>query len=140
MRALFLGLGLAFIALPAFAQPVQLTMCGNRPNTATKTCLIDGDTLWLHGENIRLKDFDTPEPQSQICGGAAEVALAHRASARMLELLNGNDWTIERFGTDNTRSKRRLATIRINGRDIGDILIDERLARHWPHGDEWWCH
>lgn len=126
-------------ALPAFAQPVQLGMCGNRPNTADKTCLVDGDTLWLHGENIRLKDFDTPEPQTQICGGAAEVALAHRASARMLELLNGNEWTIERFGTDNTRSKRRLATIRIGGRDVGDILIEERLARSWPNGDEWWC-
>jgi len=36
-------------------------------------------------------DFDTPEPQTQICGGAAEVALAHRASARLIELLNGNE-------------------------------------------------
>lgn len=126
-------------ATPTQAQPVILEMCGNRPNTADKTCLVDGDTLWLWGENIRLRDFDTPEPQSQLCGGQAEVALAHRASARLLELLNGNDWTIERFGTDNTRSKRRLATIRIGGQDVGDVLIEERLARRWPDGDEWWC-
>lgn len=134
-----LAAALLATALPAFAQPVHLTMCGNRPNTADKTCLVDGDTLWLHGENIRLKDFDTPEPQTAICGGAAEVALAHKASARMLELLNGNDWTIERFGTDGTRSKRRVATIRIDGRDVGDILIEEGLARRWPNGKEWWC-
>jgi len=57
----------------------------------------------------------------------------------MLELLNSNDWTIERFGLDSTRSKRRLATIRIDGRDVGDILIEERLARPWPNGKEWWC-
>ena len=114
-------------------------MCGNQRNTPTKTCLVDGDTLWLSGENIRLKDFDTPEPQSSICGGQREVALAHQASARMLELLNNNEWTIERFGLDSTRSKRRLATIRIDGRDVGDILIEERLARAWPNGDEWWC-
>ena len=31
-----------------------------RPNTTDRTCLVDGDTLWLHGENIRLKDIDTP--------------------------------------------------------------------------------
>lgn len=125
--------------LPAFAGTPTLDMCGNRRNTAEKTCLVDGDTLWLYGENIRLKDFDTPEPQSSICGGRAEVELAHQASARMLELLNSNEWTIDRFGLDSTSSKRRLATIRINGRDVGDILIEERLARRWPDGHEWWC-
>ncbi|AVF05752.1 nuclease [Devosia sp. I507] len=114
-------------------------MCGNRPNTADKTCVVDGDTLWLQGENIRLKDFDTPEPQTQICGGAAEVELADRASARLLELLNNNSWTIERFGFDSTRSRRTLATIRIDGRDVGDILIGEGLARRWPDGHEFWC-
>lgn len=125
------------VAGPASA--TSLEMCGNRPNTADKTCVVDGDTLWLNGENIRLKDFDTPEPQTQICGGAAEVALAHRASARLLDLLNGNEWTIDRFGYDNTSSRRTLATIRINGRDVGDILIAEGLARRWPNGREFWC-
>lgn len=122
---------------PALA--TDLEMCGNRPNTADKTCVVDGDTLWLNGENIRLKDFDTPEPQTQICGGAAEVALAHQASARLLDLLNGNEWTIERFGYDSTSSRRTLATIRINGQDVGDILIAEGLARRWPSGIEFWC-
>jgi endonuclease YncB( thermonuclease family) len=117
----------------------KLEMCGNRPNTSDKTCLVDGDTLWLNGENIRLKDFDTPEPQTAICGGEAEQDLADKASARMLELLNSHDWTIERFGLDSTSSKRRLATIWINGRDVGDILIQERLARQWPDGEEFWC-
>jgi micrococcal nuclease len=127
------------LADAASAQSPQLEMCGNRPNTSDKTCLVDGDTLWLAGENIRLKDFDTPEPQSAICGGRAEVELAHRASARLLELLNHDNWAIERFGLDSTSSKRRLATISIDGQDVGDILIAERLARRWPDGDEWWC-
>lgn len=130
---------LLLLSVQASAENPQLEMCGNRPNTDDKTCLVDGDTLWLAGENIRLQDFDTPEPQSQICGGAAEVALAHRASARLLELLNGNEWRIERFGYDRTRSKRRLATIKVDGRDVGDILIEEGLARRWPDGAEFWC-
>lgn len=129
-----------FMFAAGSALATDLEMCGNRPNTADKTCVVDGDTLWLHGENIRLKDFDTPEPQTQVCGGAAEVALAHQASARLLELLNDNEWTIERFGHDNTSSRRTLATVRISGRDVGDILIAEGLARRWPHGDEFWCH
>ncbi|MCC6984470.1 MAG: thermonuclease family protein [Bauldia sp.] len=106
-------------------------------NTRAKTCIVDGDTLWLHGENIRLESFDTPEPQTNVCGGAFERDLAHQASARLLELLNSNDWTIDRFGYDP--SGRRLATIRIGSVDVGDILIAERLARRWPDGPEWWC-
>lgn len=117
----------------------HLRMCerGER-NTPTKTCVVDGDTLWLHGTDYRLRDYDTPEPQSDICGGRAEVQLAHKASARFLEMLNSNRWTIETFGADRT-GRRVLASIRINGRDVGDILISERLARQWPDGDEWWC-
>ena len=130
---------LLLISVPAYANGFTLEKCGNRPNTPDKTCVVDGDTLWLAGENIRLQAFDTPEPQTAICGGAAEVALAHLASDRLLQLLNENEWTIERFGLDNTRSKRRLATIRIGGRDVGDILIEEGLARSWPHGAEFWC-
>ncbi|WP_346894020.1 thermonuclease family protein [uncultured Roseibium sp.] len=108
-----------------------------QPNTSDKTCVVDGDTLWLNGEKIRLEAFDTPEPQTNICGGSSEVALAHKASSRLLELLNNNDWTIERGGVD--KFDRTLATIRVDGRDLGDILIDERLARRWPDGEEFWC-
>lgn len=122
------------------ASPVPvLRMCyKGEKNTRTKTCVVDGDTLWIGGTDYRLKDYDTPEPQTDICGGATEVALAHRASARFLELLNSNVWTIETFGQDNT-GRRTLATIRIGGQDVGDILISEHLARRWPDGDEFWC-
>ena|SRR3569833_406352 len=124
----------------AAASPVaHLRMCaeGER-NTSTKTCVVDGDTLWINGTKYRLESFDTPEPMTDICGGDAEVALAHQASARLLALLNGNVWTMTTGGLDLTGT-RTLATIRINGRDVGDILISEHLARHWPDGEEFWC-
>ena len=81
--------------------------------------MVDGDTIWLDGLNLRLESFDTPEPYSDICGGAAEVALAKRASARLLQLLNAYPVTVETFGTD--RYDRTLASIRIGGRDV--VLI-----------------
>lgn len=102
------------------------------------TCVVDGDTIWYQGTNLRLQSYDTPEPYDGICGGQAEVALAKRASSRLLQLLNSNAFTVETFGIDGTGS-RTLATVRIDGRDVGDILIEERLARRWPDGDEWWC-
>lgn len=136
--AMIFGLGLIWISIsPAQAQLV-LEMCSlNQRNTADKTCIVDGDTLWLNGEKIRLEGFDTPEPQTSICGGDQEKALAAQASARLQELLNDNEWTIERDGMD--RNERTLATIRIGGRDVGEWLVEERLARWWPDGEEWWC-
>lgn len=112
---------------------VSFRMCGSN----RYTCIVDGDTIWLEGQNLRLESYDTPEPYNDICGGQAEVALAHRASARLLELLNGNAFTVETHGVD--RYDRTLATIKIAGRDVGDILIAEGLARSWPNGREFWC-
>jgi micrococcal nuclease len=69
--------------------------------------------------------------------GQREVALAHQASARLQQLLNGNAFTVDTAGVD--RYGRVLATIRIGGTDVGDILISEGLERRWPNGEEWWC-
>lgn len=112
----------------------HFTMCGRD----RITCVVDGDTVWWRGQNLRLQSYDTPEPYDDICGGAAEVALAKKASARLLQLLNSNPIKVETFGSDGTGS-RTLATIRVAGRDVADILISEGLARRWPDGDEWWC-
>lgn len=103
------------------------------------TCLVDGDTIWLDGKKLRMAGYDTPEPQSQRCGGEKEVALARQATARVLELLNTKPWTVEYSGDVDNTGSRELITIHIEGRDLGDILIEERLARKWPDGDEFWC-
>lgn len=112
---------------------VDFPMCGKNRHT----CIVDGDTIWLEGTNIRLESYDTPEPHNDICGGQAEVELAHRASRRLRDLLNQNAFTVEAHGED--RYGRTLATIRIADQDVGDILISEGLARSWPNGREFWC-
>ncbi|WP_084619848.1 thermonuclease family protein [Devosia chinhatensis] len=121
-------------AVVASEMRVQFRMYGSGQR---HTCVVDGDTVWLDGMNLRLQAYDTPEPYNDICGGAQEVALANRASARLLDLLNSNSFSVETFGTD--RYDRTLATIRIGGTDVGDILISEGLARRWPDGNEFWC-
>lgn len=137
ITALLATLLAVLLDTPVDAQQFEKCVPGQK-RSATETCVIDGDTIWLEGVKIRLKDFDTPEPQTNICGGRAEIDLAHRASDRLIDLLNTNAWQIQYFGMDRTK-KRRLATITINGVDVGDILIRERLARRWPDGHEFWC-
>jgi micrococcal nuclease len=148
MRMIVTFVGLIFVGIAAFmALSMQnqvetvtnLAICGHsQPNTSDKTCIVDGDTLWLAGVNLRLKDYDTPESRTNICGSFTEIDLANAATDRLQDLLNGNQWEIETFGMDGT-GKRRLATIRIEGEDVGDILIHEGLARRWPDGPEFWC-
>lgn len=133
-----LGMVMCF-SIPALAAPLELRMCapGER-NTLTKSCIVDGDTFWLNGIKYRPEGYDTPEPQSNICGGAKEIALAHKASERFQELLRTGDVTIIALGRKGSAG-RDLVRIHVNGRDVGDILVSERLARWWPNGDEWWC-
>ncbi|WP_299356727.1 thermonuclease family protein [uncultured Shimia sp.] len=124
----------AILSFDAIAQSSTIEKCGSAKRV---TCVVDGDTIWFEGEKIRLKDFDTPEPTTNVCGGQSEKALASKASSRLLELLNENEFTIDRDGKD--KYGRTLAKIRIGGKNVGDILISEGLARSWPDGDEFWC-
>ncbi|MBL4873393.1 MAG: thermonuclease family protein [Rhodobacteraceae bacterium] len=101
------------------------------------TCVVDGDTIWLKGEKIRLMGFDTPETTTAICGGDREKQLGYKATERLQELLTNHKFTVHRDGKD--RYGRTLAIIRIDEVNVGDILVDEGLARYWPDGDEFWC-
>jgi len=121
---------LIFLAVPARA----IEMCDSGKRV---TCVVDGDTLWFRGEKIRMMGCDTPDAITGICGGQKEIRLAARASKRFVQLLNHNTVTIERHGKD--KYGRTLAVIRVGIRNVGDILIAERLARSWPEGQEFWC-
>jgi len=142
MMALFAGIkflsGAGWMSV-SVVPAKNLALCNTQRSTSSaRTCIVDGDTLWLNGVNVRLKDFDTPESHRNICGSFVEIDLAHAATSRLQELLNDNVWAIETFGGDGT-GERRLATIKINSEDVGDILIREGLARRWPDGPEFWC-
>ena len=133
----------AMVVLPVAAdEPMRMCYSGER-NGPEKHCIVDGDTIWFSGSNLRLKDFDTPEPiahNSKCPGGqtALEVELAAKASARLLELINTRPFSVEQYGVDTT-GYRWEGTVRFDGRDVGDILIAEGLAREWPDGDLFWC-
>lgn len=119
------------IASPAFA----IEECGSGQRY---TCVVDGDTLWFEGQKMRLEGYDTPESTTNICGGRNEIALARRATARFIELLNTTEIEIYSAGGSD-RYGRDLVRITSNGRDVGDILVSEGLARYWPDGPEFWC-
>lgn len=98
------------------------------PPTPRVTCVVDGDTVWINREKIRLLDIDAPEMQGKC---PAERALAIRARDRLVMLLRGREVTIRRKGKD--RYGRTLAQIG----DVGEQLVREGLASRWPKRRDW---
>lgn len=101
------------------------------------TCVVDGDTIHIGGEVMRLRDIDAPETYRNLCGGSREVDLGKRAANRLRTLLNAGPVSVARTGQD--RYDRTLVVIKAAGLDVGETLIKDRLARRWPDGEEWWC-
>jgi endonuclease YncB( thermonuclease family) len=100
--------------------------------------VIDGDTIEAaFGVKYRLLGFDTPEIFHSPCDAELELGMA--AKERLEELFaSGEVRVIESGRTDKYR--RTLAHVEVNGRDVGEILIREGLAR--PYKGERrksWC-
>jgi endonuclease YncB( thermonuclease family) len=110
-------------------------LCGHGPR---QNCVIDGDTIWYQGVKIRLMDIDAPEVSEPKC--ASEAALGHKATLRLLELMNAGPFEVVRLGgRDHDKYGRKLRLIKRDGRPITDALIAEGLARRWDGRRRSWC-
>lgn len=101
-------------------------------------CVVDGDTFFMNHDKIRIADIDAPETHGAKC--AAEAELGMRATKRLRELLNSGPFELRGYGTrDRDRYGRKLRIVVLEGRSIGDIMIDEGLARRWNGTRRPWC-
>lgn len=102
--------------------------------------VIDGDTFedLVTGDRYRLENIDTPETGSRArC--RAERELGDRATARARAFIAGaRRLDVRRTGRID-RYDRIIAFVRINGRDLGELMIGEGLARPWRGRREPWC-
>ncbi len=100
----------------------------------------DGDTVELICDGIsqsaRLIGFDAPETRDASC--PSELALGNKATQRLRQILNSEELQISRQGYD--KYGRTLARIWVDGKDVGQILIKEKLARRYLGGSRiHWC-
>ena len=102
------------------------------------TCVVDGDTIWLEGTKIRVADIDTPEISNPRCD--YEYGLGIQARDRLRELLNNRSFELQSIGSrDVDQYGRKLRVLVQNGRSVGDVLVEEGLARTWSGRREPWC-
>ena len=100
-------------------------------------CVVDGDTIWIEGEKIRIADIDAPETHDYGC--AEELALGNRATGRLQELLHGGAVTLGSVDRDEDGYGRKLRLVFVDGRGVGDTLVGEGLARYYRGGRRPWC-
>jgi endonuclease YncB( thermonuclease family) len=92
---------------------------------ARQVYVIDGDTIALARERIRLLAIDAPETRDARC--ERERVAGYETKARVVDLLRfGRSVDIRRQG--HVRYGRTLAHILIDGRDLGEQLVREKLA------------
>ncbi|MBD8555582.1 thermonuclease family protein [Rhizobium sp. CFBP 8762] len=100
--------------------------------------MVDGDTGWQNGKKWRLLDIDTPETSRPECKAEGHTG---KAALNRLAGLMANGYQLQYSGSkDRTSDRRDLVRIRLHdGRDAGEVLIQERLAQPWPNTGNIWC-
>jgi micrococcal nuclease len=99
----------------------------------------DGDTFRLEsGERIRIAGIDAPETHRDQAKCTGEVALGLRAKDQATALLAGRNVTLHRVGRSYNRT---VATVTLDGRDVGSELVRMGIAAWWPRGrpKPAWC-
>lgn len=102
-----------------------------------KTCVVDGDTIWFRGDKFRIADIDAPEISSPRCED--EKVVGEIARDRLLELLNAGGFSLRSGWRDTDRYGRKLRTITRKEKSLGEMLVEEGLARRWGEPRRDWC-
>ncbi|MEP7350856.1 MAG: thermonuclease family protein [Sphingorhabdus sp.] len=100
-------------------------------------CVVDGDTIWLAGEKIRIADIDTPETHDYGC--QSEKDLGDRATDRLEQILEAGTITLQPIDRDEDQYGRKLRIVLVNGESVGTTLVGEGLARWYAGGRRPWC-
>lgn len=116
-RSIALALAFGAAAVCAAAQPSQLSGVAS---------VIDGDTIEIHGQRVRLDGFDAPERGRRCAGG---VNAYQRASLALSEAIARRTVTCIPTGRDRARIVARCA---VGGADLGALMVRGGWARDWP--------
>ncbi|ETI64280.1 nuclease [Sphingobium sp. C100] len=89
------------------------------------TQVVDGDTLVVRGEKVRLSGVDAPE-LAQLCGPRRDHACGKMAASWLKARVEGKRLVCTPIQRD--RYGRLVAVCRLNGRDIGADLVEAGWA------------
>jgi len=121
MRSLIFTLALALAAL------IQTTASAHAEILLGRATVIDGATLEIDGQTVRLLDIEVPA-LTQLCkdGTGADYACGQRSSQSLAELLKQREVTCDWSNLD--AQGRRLGRCGVAGQDAGLWLVGQGWA------------
>ena len=104
-----------------------LTHTVNAETVSGRVTVIDGDTLEMHGQRIRLHGIDAPESGQSCADKNGTTYRCGQISAnQMASYVRG--YTVNCNATDRDRYGRLVAACSVNGEDINKRLVREGWA------------
>lgn len=116
------------VATAALAMSIAACAQSNaQPNQIVGVAsVIDGDTLEIHGERIRLSGIDAPE-RGQRCAGGVNVYQS--ASLALSNAIEGH--TVRCEVSEEDRYGRHVAQCSVAGSDLALHMVEAGWARDW---------
>lgn len=99
--------------------------------------VIDGDTIRIGRERVRLMGLDAPETWRGQYDCPAERRAGLRSTRALAAILDAAETVaVERHGRDFYG--RTLARVFVDGRDVAGMMVSAGMAREWTgHREPW---
>ena len=135
MNKLFLVCFSWFVSMSAYAVPATVDYVLDGDTFAARVSLEEDVEITVR---VRLINVDTPELNGDC---QAEIDAAHRAKQRLEDLLQlGTVVELKNIKDDKYLGRIDANVILSDGRDVGDVLVDDGLARRYNGGRrKSWC-
>jgi endonuclease YncB( thermonuclease family) len=91
-----------------------------------RASVVDGDTIEIHGERVRLYGIDAPESAQRCLSGSLPYRCGLRAALALSDMTSRRHIDCECRGRD--RYRRHLAVCRVSGLDLAAWLVREGYA------------
>lgn len=124
-----------FVVGAAYATPAEVSYIIDGDTFAARVMLADDTKITVR---VRLINVDTPEIHGEC---ESEIRAAFAAKARLAELLPvGAVAELRDIKDDKYLGRIDARVLTSDGRDVGNILIQEKLGRPYSGGRrEGWC-
>jgi endonuclease YncB( thermonuclease family) len=100
-------------------------------------CVASGDSFYLGGKTVRIAGIEAPELYGAACPQEAETG--RKAVLKLQALLNSGELELTPTGQDLDRYGLLLRNVSVDGKSVGNSMVDARLAREIGDLTRSWC-